>query len=171
MKNSKIKKISNTALFTAIIATTAWISIPTPFGINLSFSIFGVCLAGFYLGFKQGFLATLTYIFLGAIGIPVFSQFSGGFSVLCGISGGFIWGFLITSVLCGITKSKKNKPIKILLCFLAVISCHLAGVIQYSIVSGNNLWVSFLTASFPFLIKDIIVVFLADFIAKKVKIK
>lgn len=170
MNKLKIKKTALAALFTAVIAACAWISIPTPFGINLAFTTFGVCLSGFVLGVSGSIATTVCYIFIGAIGLPVFSAFSGGMGVLFGASGGFLWGFIVAAALCGIAKAIKRKAIKYLLMIFSIFSCHLFGVIQFSFVTGNNLWASFLTASLPFLAKDILLVFLADYISKKIKI-
>lgn len=170
MKKLRIKNIALASLFTAVIAASAWISIPTPFGINLAFSLFGVCLAGFVLSFKWSVFSTAVYILLGAIGLPVFSHFTGGPAVLFGTSGGFIWGFLITVIICAVSKNIKRKTIKYLLFIAAVLACHILGTIQFSLVTGNNLYMSFLTASLPFLLKDIIFVFIADLVAKRIKI-
>ena len=169
MKKTKIKKIVLTALFTAVIAASAWLSIPTPFGVNLAFSLFGVCVAAFCLGIKGSICATIVYIALGAAGMPVFSLFSGGLGVLFGASGGFIWGFLPTAAVCGIAKGIEKKTLKAMVMIFAVIICHIVGVIQYSIVTGNGIFIVFLSASLPFIIKDILLVFLANFVAKRVK--
>ena len=171
MNKIKIKKIAATAIFTAIIAASSWISIFTPFGVNLTLQLFGVCLAGFYLGAKWGVAATFVYIAIGAVGLPVFSSFTGGIGILFGTSGGFLWGFLASSALCGVASAQNKKAIKYLLMVLAVLICHTAGVIQFCIVSGINLWAGFVTTSLPFLVKDFILVFLANFVAKKIKIK
>ncbi len=170
MKSFKIKKIALTALFTAVIAASAWISLPTPFGVNLSFSLFGVCITAFCLGVKSAIAATTVYIALGAVGIPVFSLFSGGVGVLFGASGGFIWGFLITAAICGIIKNCQKKKIKYLLMIISILICHALGIVQYHIVTGNNLIISFVSASLPFVFKDILLVFLANFVSKKIKI-
>ena len=162
--------ITVSALFTAIIAASAWISIPTPMGINLSFSLFGVCLAGFCLGIKGAISSTAVYIVLGAVGLPVFSQFAGGFGVLFGVSGGFLWGFLLSAYLCAKAKKITGKAIKHILILLAVIVCHIFGLVQYCIITGNGIFVSFLSVSLPFLIKDIFLVYLAQFISKKIKL-
>lgn len=171
MNKTKIKKIAVTAIFTAIIAASSWISIFTPFGINLTLQLFGVCLAGFYLGAKWGVAAIAVYIAIGAAGLPVFSSFTGGIGILIGTSGGFLWGFLASSALCGVSGGQNKRAIKYLLMVLAVLICHTSGVIQFCIVSGVNVWAGFITASLPFLVKDFILVFLADFVAKKIKIK
>jgi len=169
MKKIEIKKIVTAAIFTAVIAATAWISIPTPFGINLTFTLFGVCLTGFVLGAKYGFVSTAVYIALGAMGLPVFSLFLGGFGVLLGVSGGFLWGFLFTAILCGTSTKLNKKLFKCLLMIFSVLICHIAGVIQFCVVSGNNLYTSFLTASLPFLAKDVILVFVAYGVAQKIR--
>lgn len=170
MKKTKIKQISICAIFTAIIAATAWISIPTPFGVNMTFQLFGVCLSSYLLGVKGAVAATAAYIALGAAGLPVFSSFTGGIGILLGTSGGFLWGFLLTAVLCGISRKTQKKIIKYPLMILSVLLCHAAGVTQFCVVSGVGIWAAFLTASLPFLLKDLILVFLAEIIAKKVKI-
>lgn len=167
---NKIKRLSLAALFTTVIVCLAWISFPTPFGINLSFSILGVCLTAFVLGSKTAVASTVVYLVLGAAGLPVFSYFTGGIGVLFGVSGGFLWGFLITAFLCGIAKNITQKAFKYSIMVLSVLVCHIAGVIQYSIVTGNTWWISFLSASAPFLVKDIILVFLANILSKKIKI-
>lgn len=169
MKKTKIKKIALCALFTAIIAVTAWVSVPTPFGVNFAFSLLGVTLTAFCLGVKGALAATTVYIALGAAGLPIFSYFSGGIGVLLGPSGGFIWGFLVVAVLCGIVKQINKKSIKYTFMILSVIICHIAGIVQYSIVTGNNLLISFVTASLPFLLKDFAIVFVSEFISKKIK--
>lgn len=170
MKKKSIKKIALAAIFTAVIAASAWISVFTPFGINLTLQLFAVCLASFCLGARWSVAAVAVYIAVGATGLPVFSSFSGGFSVLFGLSGGFLWGFLPTAALCGISKNIEKKPIKIIVMILSVLLCHTIGVVQYCLVSGNNFWVGFLTSSLPFLAKDLILVFLANFISKKIKL-
>ena len=169
MNKIKIKDVAITAIFAAVIAATAWISIPIPIGVNLTLQIFGVCLAGFYLGAKRGIAATAVYIVMGAVGLPVFSFFTSGVGVLLGTSGGFLLGFLFTAFLCGLSVKINSKLLKITTIFSAVLICHIIGVIQFCLVSGVNILAAFLSASLPFLPKDIIVAFVASFVAQKIK--
>ena len=97
------------ALFAVIIAVCAWISIPTT--IPFTLQTFAVFIALGLLGGKRGTLATLVYILLGAVGIPVFSGFTGGVGILFGTTGGYIIGFLGSAlVYWGITKLLGTKP-------------------------------------------------------------
>ena len=171
MKKQSIRKLALWALFTAVIAVSAWVSVPTPFGVNLAFTLFGISLAGFVLGVRGAVAATASYIAIGAAGLPIFSSFTGGIGVVIGHSGGFLWGFLITATLCAIAKKITKKPIKYTLMILSVLLCHATGVIQYCFVTGNGLWAGFVTASLPFLVKDFMIVFLAQVVANKLKNK
>lgn len=80
------------ALGAVLIAVCSWISIPTtvPFTMQ-TFAIFFVLSA---LGGKRGTAAILVYVLLGAVGIPVFAQFTSGIGILLGNTGGYIVGFL-----------------------------------------------------------------------------
>uniref|UniRef100_UPI00258CC40F biotin transporter BioY n=1 Tax=uncultured Sharpea sp. TaxID=1112738 RepID=UPI00258CC40F len=44
---------------------------------------------------NQALIITLIYLFMGAIGLPVFASFSGGMDHLLGASGGFLLAFPI----------------------------------------------------------------------------
>lgn len=169
MKNQKIKNTVTAALFTAVIAATAYIAIPTPFSVTFTMQTFGVCLAGFCLGAKRSVTSVLVYIVLGTVGLPVFAGFTGGPSVTLGLTGGFLWGFLLTAFLCGTVADKPLVFKKISVMIASVLICHASGVLQYALVSGNGVLASFLTASAPFLPKDILTVFFADFISRKIK--
>ena len=83
------------ALGAVIIAVCSWISIPTvvPFTLQ-TFAVFSVL---GLLGGKRGTISVLIYILLGAVGVPVFAGFSGGFGVILGPTGGYIVGFLLVS--------------------------------------------------------------------------
>lgn len=84
------------ALGAVLISICSWISIPTtvPFTMQ-TFAVFFVLSA---LGGKRGTVAIIVYILLGAVGIPVFSNFTSGIGILLGNTGGYIvvlylWGW------------------------------------------------------------------------------
>ena len=61
-------------------------------------------------GPRRGTFSTLLYVLLGAIGIPVFANFTGGLGIVLGVTGGFIISFPIMALFAGFasTKSVKN---------------------------------------------------------------
>lgn len=80
------------ALGAVLITICSWISIPTtvPFTMQ-TFAVFFVLSA---LGGKRGTLAIIVYVLLGAVGVPVFAQFTSGIGILLGSTGGYIVGFI-----------------------------------------------------------------------------
>lgn len=97
-----VKDLCAIGMFVTIIAICAQISIPMPIGVPMTLQTFAIPLAGAVLGVKNGLIATLVYIALGAIGAPVFTGFAGGAGVLFGRTGGFIFGFPFMAIAAGI---------------------------------------------------------------------
>ncbi len=161
--NTKLLILS--ALFTAVICVFSQIMVPTPI-LPVTLQVFGICLCGYLLGAKFSILSVLCYILLGAVGLPVFYGFQGGAHHLLSFTGGFILGFLPLAFCCGIFKNSKSNILKIGFGVLGVIICHLMGVLQFSLVSSNGFFESFLIASLPYLLKDIPLCVMAYYIAK-----
>ena len=78
-------------MFAAVLAVISQISLPMPTGVPITIQVFGVALVGAVLGSRLGTTATLVYVLLGAIGLPIFANFSGGISSIVGVTGGYIW--------------------------------------------------------------------------------
>ena len=105
---SAVYDITITAVFAAIIAVCSWITIPIG-EVPFTMQTFAVCCAAGLLGAKRGVTATLIYIILGAVGVPVFSGFRGGIGVIMETTGGYIIGFLLTALCTGIFSDKFNR--------------------------------------------------------------
>lgn len=93
-----IRKMALCALFAALTAVCAWISVPV-LDIAFTMQTFAIFLTLGLLGGKRGTLSILVYLLLGAVGLPVFSGFRGGVGVLLGITGGYIVGFLASGLI------------------------------------------------------------------------
>ena len=85
VQRSKTYDIVYIAVFAVIMAICSWISIPA--AVPFTLQTFGVFIAAGVLGGKRGTLSVLVFILLGAVGIPVFANFSGGIGVLVGPTG------------------------------------------------------------------------------------
>jgi biotin transport system substrate-specific component len=62
---------------------------------------FGVLLVGALLGSRRGALSMLTYLSLGAAGLPVFAGLGAGASHFAGPTGGYLVGFVMAAWLVG----------------------------------------------------------------------
>lgn len=170
MKNQRdsTKMLVLSGMFAAVLGVLSQLQIPMPSGVPVTLQTFAVALAGYVLGWKFGLVSTAAWILLGAVGVPVFSQFSGGVGVLAGATGGFIWGFPAMAALCGYGYAKK--PVIFAGTSLAGLAvCHLAGVLQFSIVMDMGSAQSFMLVSFPYLVKDVLSLVGAYAVARAVR--
>lgn len=151
-----LRSMVRIALFAAVIAVLSQFFILLPMGIPLTLQVFAVALCGFVLGGREGASAVAVYVLLGAVGLPVFHGFSGGFSALFGVTGGFLFGFIPFSLLAGVG-SRRRRPYGTLLCgALGLLFCHVCGILYYTCFAGVSLTHAFFAVSLPFLWKDLL---------------
>ncbi len=149
------------SIFAVLIAICSWITIPSV--IPFTLQTMGVFLAVGTLGGKRGTISVLIYILLGAVGIPVFSGFKGGFGVILGNTGGYIIGFLLSALLMwGLEKLIGKGKIAMIISMLAgLIVCYTFGTLWFMIVYAHNTGAVALTTVLgwcviPFIIPDLI---------------
>lgn len=153
MQNSKfsIQDICSIAIMTAITAVMAQISIPMPLGVPMTMQTFAITLAGIVLGSKKGGMSILVYVLLGAIGVPVFAGFSGGFQNLVGPTGGFIISFPIMAYLIGLGVELKKKELFVLFLVLGTVSNYVIGVILFCVVTQSPVATGITACVLPFI--------------------
>lgn len=161
MMSARIKNLVKIAILVAVLAVGSQISIPTPFLVPITLQILFVALVGFLLKTPSALATVLVYVSIGAVGLPVFASFNGGFGILFGYTGGFIFGFFPLVALCSLGKGK----IRILFGILGTILCHVMGVLQYMLVAHTSFLTSLITTSLPYILKDIILVVIAYFVS------
>ncbi|MCL6589281.1 MAG: biotin transporter BioY [Firmicutes bacterium] len=98
------------ALFTALIIVGGYLSFPIPLSpVPIVLSDFFSMLAGLFLGASWSVASVGLFLFLGALGLPVFAGGKAGLAVLFGPTGGFLFGFLVGAFAIGLI-SGKDKP-------------------------------------------------------------
>jgi biotin transport system substrate-specific component len=93
--------ITRVALMAAVTAVAAQIAIPTPL-VPFTLQVLAVILSGLLLGPRYGALAQAVYVLVGAVGVPVFSGFSGGLGVILGPTGGYLVSYPIAAAVAGV---------------------------------------------------------------------
>ncbi len=120
MLHPTARELTYVALFAALIAVGAFVSVPVgtvPFTLQVLF----VLLAGMVLGPKLGALSVAAYLVLGLIA-PVYAGGTSGIGVLFGPTGGFLWGFVFAAALAGAIASPQPRRLWV------VIVAGIAGV-------------------------------------------
>lgn len=175
MTRRKMKTIdlAYMALGAVIIAVCSWISIPTtvPFTMQ-TFAVF--CILGL-LGGKRGTISILVYILLGAVGVPVFSGFSGGFGVIIGPTGGYIVAFVLMGLLYWLIEVLFGTKlyIRIIAMVAGLLVCYAFGTAWFMVVYARQtgpmgLGAALASCVVPFIIPDLIKMALALLISSRV---
>ncbi|MGN0150014.1 MAG: biotin transporter BioY [Clostridia bacterium] len=156
------------AIFSAIICVFSVMTIPIG-AVPITLGTFGIMLTAVILGAKKGALSTAVFILLGAIGLPVFSGFKGGFHVLLGPTGGYIWSYIPMTLIIGlIIKKLPEKKFaamaKIFIsCLIGIAVCYAAGTAQFMAVQQVDLIKALTACVLPFIAFDIIKALIATY--------
>lgn len=127
---TRISRLTLAGLMTAVLCILGPLSIPLPFSpVPISLTNLAVFFAVYLLKIKGGTVCLLVYLCLGAVGLPVFSSFSGGLGKLAGPTGGYLIGFLFLALIQGFLMKlfpKKNTAAVIGM-ILGMAVCYLFG--------------------------------------------
>lgn len=169
-----IREIVLVGMFAAVLAVISQISLPMPTGVPITIQVFGVALVGAVLGAPLGTVATLVYILLGAVGLPIFAGFKGGLGHIVGVTGGYIWAWPFMTFLCGIrpsTGSKKtNLAVSIVLALIGLAIVEIIGGIQWHFIGGSMSLKAIAAYSLTaFVPKDIVITIIAVLIAPAIR--
>ena len=170
----KTKDLALCALFAALIAVCAWISIPAT--VPFTLQTFAIFAALGLLGGKRGTVAVAVYLLLGAIGVPVFAGFQGGIGALLGTTGGYLLGFLLTALIeWGMEARFGSKTgVFLLSAVLGILVCYAFGTAWYLVVYARTKGAISLATALgwcvvPFLIPDAVKIALAVLLRGRLK--
>ncbi len=142
------------ALFAALTVVLAQIVIPLPFTpVPISLGLVGATLSGGVLGAKRGAAAQGLYLFLGLLGLPVFSYLRGGAGLLFGVTGGYLFGYILTAAVCGVVcHGGRDGFLKTAMAMLAgTATCYLCGTLWYMLLTQSTLLTALTACVLPFL--------------------
>lgn len=172
--NTKLKTrdLCYCSIFSVFIFICTNISIA--YTVPFTMQTFAVYLTLLTLGGKLGLYSISTYLLMGAVGVPVFSGFSGGIGVLLGSTGGYLLGFLVIGfVYYLIVKNPLEKiHFDVFTLILGTILCYFLGTVQFITVYSRNIseigfFAALSACVFPFVLPDAVKLYLAFLMAKK----
>ena len=155
-----VRDICYAGLFAAVIAVMAQISIPMPLGVPMTMQTFAITLAAVVLGSRLSAIASLVYLALGAVGVPVLANFSGGFDKFVGPTGGFLISFPIMAYIIGLGVEHRDAfkgafPVAVV---VGTVVHYIVGVILFVIVAHSTVSVAVSACVLPFIPTAIITV-------------
>ena len=156
------KNMVRAALFAGVMAVCAWLAVPIS-DIGFTMQTFGIFLALGLLGGKWGTVSIGLYLLLGLVGLPVFSGFRGGPGMLLGVTGGYLWGFLIS----GLTYWALERFGKLPAMICGLMVCYACGTMWFLQYSGGGWALVLLRCVVPYLIPDGIKIALAWSLSKR----
>jgi biotin transport system substrate-specific component len=171
-KNKKINTRQLTLIGVMAAVTCILGPLSLPIGVvPISLTNLAIYFAIYALGGKRGTLSYIVYLFIGLVGLPVFSGFSGGLPKLFGPTGGYLIGFVFMAFISGIFIDKFSN--KIYMCFLGMV---LGTIVTY--IFGTA-WLSYEThmpfnkaltvGVLPFIPGDIVKITIASLIGPQIK--
>lgn len=161
------------ALAAVLMALCSWISLnlgPVPFTLQT----FAVFLAIAVLGGKRGTSAVVVYLLMGAVGLPVFANFSGGIGALLGTTGGYILGFFGSALVMWAMEAVLGRKTWVLALsmVLGLLVCYAFGTAWFMLVYARTSGPVGLAAALgwcvtPYLVPDLVKIVLALLLSKR----
>jgi len=163
-------KLAIVFAFAGLTGLMAQFRIPLPFTpVPVTGQVLAVLLSGIFLGGYYGCLSQICYLGFGIAGIPWFSNAVGGLSIIKGITGGYLIGFVPAALLIGwFTKrydSARRFHFQLLLMLTGTVIIYAAGGIQFSVITNSGITQTLNLAIFPFIPVDLMKATIAAFIS------
>lgn len=170
--DDKTSNLVYSAFFVALMTVFSFIAIPVPFSPSpITLSPLAVMLGGCLLKPKQAFSCMMTYLLMGAIGLPVFAGMVGGVGILMGPRGGYYMGFLVGIIFLSVFRNKFDTFAKLIAgnIFGGVFIVYFFGVTWLAYILNITLKEALFVGAVPFLLGDMLKVFLASWLVIKLR--
>ena len=156
----KTRDMAYIALGIALMAVCAFITIPAT--VPFTLQVFGVFFILEFLGGRRGAISVWLYLLCGAVGLPVFAGFRGGFSVLLSATGGFIMAFAAVALIYFIVSFFKTPQwVHYVMAGVSLLLIYLGGSAWFVYVMGGTFLHALLVCVVPFILPDLIKIVLA----------
>ena len=168
LKKIKTRDIAYIGLAVALNAVCAFITVPAT--VPFTLQVFGIFFTLEYLGGKRGAIAVWLYLLFGAIGLPVFAGFRGGFSVLLSATGGFIMAFAVVALLYFVLSFfKLPQWTHYLAAMISLTLIYFGGCGWFVYMMGGTLKHALMVCVVPFIAPDLLKIVLAFLLSHRLE--
>jgi biotin transport system substrate-specific component len=171
IQNSTILKneLAQIAIGTGLLAAASQISIPLQ-PVPITMQTAAVLLIGLFYSHKTAIKTVLTYLAVGAMGAPVFSNFGGGFTHFLLPKAGYLFGFLACVAIMTAYREKVARDTfatQVIACLLGSVAMYAVGISWLSMYVGVEK--AFMFGFVPFIIPGIIKGLIVAYATKQIK--
>ncbi len=170
MKKITVKQMTICGIFAALMCIAGPLSIPIgPVPVSLTNLV--IYFAVMIIGTKISLTSYIVYLLLGTVGLPVFSNSSGGVAKLVGPTGGYLVGFALMLVISGIAAelSKRNIVVTMLGMFIGTAVAYLFGTVWFVFQQKCSFAYAMGICVEPFIIFDLIKIVIAFILGKEIR--
>lgn len=160
LARTSTRDLTAAALITALLAASAWVSIPVG-SVPVTLQVFFVILAALLLPPWWAAASMGAYIALGAMNLPVFAGGKAGTVVLAGPTGGYLVGFVVGALIGALAREAlANFKVRAvvadgLAAAATVAVIYLLGITQLAIVLALSPGAAIATGALPFIAFDL----------------
>ena len=170
--NKSICRLLAVFISVVFISLGAFVRLPLPFTpVPLTLQAFFVLLCAGLLERRLSMVTQASYIFLGIMGVPVFTQAASGFSYLLSPTAGYLFGFVLAAFfVTGLIRyAERNLILTLGLFYAASMLILFCGSVWLKVTLGITLAKSLLIGFLPFIPGDLLKASLAVFAYLKLK--
>lgn len=174
MRDSHVRSLVVCGLSLALLAVSALFAVPfgpVPFTLQTAVLVLILCI----LTPRESAISVGSYLFLGAIGLPIFSGMRGGIGVITGPTGGFLIGFFVGMVAAAFLRAfiiKHGGRVivgDVVGAVVLIAFSYVLGWLQLMMVTDMGAALAFATGIAPFIVPDVVKAAVAISIALPVR--
>lgn len=167
-------RLAECALFVVLMIVSAFVRIPFPF-VPLTFQTVVAILAGLLLGPAWGAASVAVYVFIGLLGLPVFTS-GGGFAYVFQLTFGYIIGFVAAAFAAGLVRGRGRPTLRraVIAAAVGFAANYLIGMPYFALIwkyymHMNGLGSAMVYYNLIYMPKDLILSVLAAVLAERVR--
>ena len=162
MNHIKLVRLTTSAVFAAVLCLISPVTVPLgPNMVPFALQIFAVMLCAVTLDWATAQISVLVYLLLGLF-LPIFSSGNTGITAITGVTGGYIWSYLLMVPvirMCHSIPTKKRWTeylFSMLGCLIGIAVCYCCGTVQYSIQTNTDIPQALSICVLPFIGFDLL---------------
>lgn len=167
---TNVRTLALIAVMAAVTCVLGPLSIPIGL-VPISLTNLAIYLSIYILGWKKGTVSYIVYLFIGLVGVPVFSGFTGGVGKMFGPTGGYLIGFIFMALICGVVVDRTHHSLvpSILGMIVGTAVCYLFGTAWLAYQAHMGFYAALAVGVLPFIVGDLIKIVIAAVLGPQIR--